>query len=745
VANNISLSTYGDKVFFEDDAEFGDNLSRVRSQGSSDLYFVHPTDLLSITGRAGQKVDFNILEGFSGSIDVGSPSDSSVNPDVLNIGAMESGWRVSLSANKSIGESGSDADADIYALFLFLTARTGIGVGDALEVSTGVLEAVTDTGGIQIVNMGAVQIGGPSGSSAFNGLQVRDKGDVQLTAYGEFRLDDTNGEYIVAAGVDGGDVVIRALGGAGNIRSSVDQDAVSAESGNVVLEAGNNIYLGMGQDFDNDVDAGGSITVTAGGEVWVDGFTDLAAGLKGKGDMVVQAGRGIIVGSSSSSDASIAARGQKGGDVVLRTGAGTGLVVTTESADAVSSMAGNVVIETDDLDLSSISGISALAGRVMIDTATAGRQIVLGSLSSAGLVISQSELARIFSPDIFIGSATAGRVVVNWAGGLDAENLSVQSGSSITIAAGSILSSSGDLTVKAAGDVLVGTDGGLYATRAHVYIDYGDVDAGIGHVARLDAYNVGPVWITGNADSDTIYGGDFEDTIEGGAGADVVAGGYGSDLYIVSGADRVSEQEDEGLDTVQTAGNYALGANLEGLVLTGASDARGVGNGLDNWLQGNSGDNRLSGAAGMDTLLGGGGNDLLEGGKQKDRLDGGDKADTLNGGESNDVLTGGVGADSFLFDTALAKNVDKITDFNVAQDTILLDNAVFQALGGTGNLAGANFVVGPAAADGNDFIIYDSASGVLFYDADGNGAGAAIAFAVLDAGLALTRFDFVVV
>jgi Ca2+-binding RTX toxin-like protein len=48
-------------------------------------------------------------------------------------------------------------------------------------------------------------------------------------------------------------------------------------------------------------------------------------------------------------------------------------------------------------------------------------------------------------------------------------------------------------------------------------------------------------------------------------------------------------------------------------------------------------------------------------------------------------------------------------------------------------LSADNFVsgVGPSAAGANDFILYDTATGELFYDADGSGAGAAVKFAVL--------------
>jgi serralysin len=45
------------------------------------------------------------------------------------------------------------------------------------------------------------------------------------------------------------------------------------------------------------------------------------------------------------------------------------------------------------------------------------------------------------------------------------------------------------------------------------------------------------------------------------------------------------------------------------------------------------------------------------------------------------VLTGGSSWDKFVFDTKLDGSVDKITDFFAADDSIYLDNAIFQKLG----------------------------------------------------------------
>ena len=76
-------------------------------------------------------------------------------------------------------------------------------------------------------------------------------------------------------------------------------------------------------------------------------------------------------------------------------------------------------------------------------------------------------------------------------------------------------------------------------------------------------------------------------------------------------------------------------------------------------------------------------------------------------------------------------------------DRIVLEDAVF--LGASnGNLASV-FVQGTQAGDADDRLIYNSATGQLFYDGDGSGAGAAVLFAQLDPGTVLTANDFLMI
>ncbi len=83
--------------------------------------------------------------------------------------------------------------------------------------------------------------------------------------------------------------------------------------------------------------------------------------------------------------------------------------------------------------------------------------------------------------------------------------------------------------------------------------------------------------------------------------------------------------------------------------------------------------------------------------------------------------------------TALGSgNVDTIADFQVGVDDILLARSVFAAIGTS--LSADEFLVGNGALDANDFLILDTTTGRLSYDADGFGSGAAVHFATLTAG-----------
>ena len=101
-----------------------------------------------------------------------------------------------------------------------------------------------------------------------------------------------------------------------------------------------------------------------------------------------------------------------------------------------------------------------------------------------------------------------------------------------------------------------------------------------------------------------------------------------------------------------------------------------------------------------------------------------------------------------MFNTALAANRDSVADFaNLSgnNDTFRLENAIFTKLAAVGGLNPAFFKAGAAAADANDYIVYNKLTGALFYDSNGNGAGGAIQFATLATKPTLTSLDFAVI
>ena len=140
-----------------------------------------------------------------------------------------------------------------------------------------------------------------------------------------------------------------------------------------------------------------------------------------------------------------------------------------------------------------------------------------------------------------------------------------------------------------------------------------------------------------------------------------------------------------------------------------------------------------------------GGDDFIYGRSGNDTIDAGDGDDTLFGGVGNDTLTGGKGSDYFVFDTKpSSKNIDKITDFSLRDDMIVLDHLVFRKVGKAGALADTAFYVSSSgrAHDADDRIIYNKSSGSLIYDADGNRSGEGVVFAKISAGLKLTSDHF---
>ncbi|WP_428667705.1 M10 family metallopeptidase C-terminal domain-containing protein [Reyranella sp.] len=313
------------------------------------------------------------------------------------------------------------------------------------------------------------------------------------------------------------------------------------------------------------------------------------------------------------------------------------------------------------------------------------------------------------------------------------------------------------------------------------------------HIENLTLTGSGNINGTGNSLANTLTGNSGNNVLNGGTGADTMAGGAGDDTYVVDNAgDTVVEASGGGTDLVQSSVSFSLsGQYIENLTLTGSGNINATGNGLANTLTGNSGKNVLDGGTGADTMAGGAGNDTyyvngagdsvieasgagtdlvfssasyslsgqyLEnltligsgningtGNSLANTLTGNSGNNALNGGAGADVLTGGSGDDTFVFDSALAGNIDTVADFSVANDTIQLDQSIFGAITTLGTLSASAFFAGAGAHDADDRIIYNSATGFLSYDSDGTGANAAVQFAQLAGTPTVSNTNFTVV
>jgi Ca2+-binding RTX toxin-like protein len=242
----------------------------------------------------------------------------------------------------------------------------------------------------------------------------------------------------------------------------------------------------------------------------------------------------------------------------------------------------------------------------------------------------------------------------------------------------------------------------------------------------------------GNELNNILIGNALANTLEGGLGIDRMTGGAGSDLYRVDDtADLVIETVagvKGGFDVVESSATFALGANLEQLILIGSENNDGTGNGGANTITGNGGNNKLLGGAGNDTLLGGGGDDTLNGGAGVDSLVGGASDNVYVVDNKGDVISDDGGHD----------RVQSSITYVLADDLEDLELLGTGAINGTGNgaanaitgNAGANILSGDLSADtiqggaGNDRVLggegADSLDGGLGNDIVTGGSGADI-------------------
>jgi Ca2+-binding RTX toxin-like protein len=138
-----------------------------------------------------------------------------------------------------------------------------------------------------------------------------------------------------------------------------------------------------------------------------------------------------------------------------------------------------------------------------------------------------------------------------------------------------------------------------------------EIDTVISSISYTLGANVENMTLTGTAAINGT-GNSLNNVITGNAANNLLAGGLGNDTYYLDNAgDVVTEQINEGTDTIISSIDYVIGSNVENLTITGTANLRATGNELNNVITGNDGNNIIDGGLGADTMIGGVGNDTF--------------------------------------------------------------------------------------------------------------------------------------
>ena len=596
--------------------------------------------------------------------------------------------------------------------------------------------------------------------------------------------------YMLTPAIADAIAVGRLYGTSTNVRTGSTTYGYNSNTGNAVLDSA--VTIG-GDMFMMVHDNGGTDTIDMSGSntantinLAQESFSNVMGGVSN-----LCIARGTIIEN---------AIGGTGIDTITGNTASNTLNGGTDAvADILSGLAGSdtyFINSVNDVIVEAVgNGFDTVRASVNY-TLAAGVEVERLSAISVGAVTALNLTGNALAQEIY---GNAGANILN--GGIDAlRDVLTGYGGNDTY----IINSANDFIVEAAGG---GTADRVQASVSFVLAADDDIE----FMETINAAAVTTINLTGNGLAQSITGNAAGNILNGGidAVADTLIGLGGNDVYVINSANDIIVEVAGGgtSDRVQASVSFVLAAddNIEIMQTTNAGFTTAIdfiGNAIAQAIYGNNGVNNLDGGVDTvrDTLIGYGGNDNyfirstadliveaagggtvdaaytsvsytlaadddietfgtifstattalnLTGNGLSQSISGNAGANILNGGLGNDTLTGFGGSDIFLFNTALnaATNHDTITDFNVAADTIQLENAIFALLATTGVLAANLFEdTSIGGQSGSEIIIYDRANGDLYYDTNGAvTAGGLVLFADVTNGTVLTNADFVVI
>jgi Ca2+-binding RTX toxin-like protein len=516
--------------------------------------------------------------------------------------------------------------------------------------------------------------------------------DLQISA----AVAMTNGVTINASGLTGTNritVVGTNLGGADTITGGAGVDTIAGGAGNDSLSggAGNDTYnFGLTDGTDTITESGvgtaDSIVILASGaDLTTLDFTDSST-TNATGNLVISYnGQQItvtnhFVGGNNVVETLTFSGGATYAGFSLGTGAYT---LSTDDATPRAAAAGVNTILAGSSNLETLNGNTGndlIFGGGGNDTITSGdgTNLMVGGAGNDGMTggTGADWLVGGANTDTLAGAAGNDTYVFGLADGTDTIN---ESG------------------VGTADSIVIQGNGAALST-----LDFTDSSTTNATGSLVIAYNGQQITITNHF----VGGTNVVETLSFSGGATYAGYSLGTGSYTLSTDDSSPRTATAGVNTI----------------LAGSTAAE--------TLTGNTGNDIISGGGGIDTINGGDGTNLLIGDAGNDGITGGTGSDWLVGGAGTDTMTGGSGADHFVY-MLTTEGGDTITDFNVGQDTI---DILVSAFGG-GLTTGTDpaTVFGSSAnstfGSASERFHYNTATGVLLYDADGNGAGAAVTLA----------------
>lgn len=206
---------------------------------------------------------------------------------------------------------------------------------------------------------------------------------------------------------------------------------------------------------------------------------------------------------------------------------------------------------------------------------------------------------------------------------------------------------------------------------------------------------------TGDANANTMQGGDGDSLLNGAGGADLISGGDGDDLLFGGdGGDWLAGNDGDDIVQGEAGNDEIYGGRGDDRIEGGDGDDEIYGENNDDLLFGNAGADIIVGGDGADHLEGGSGDDQLQGSAGDDVLIGGAGSDTLQGGSGNDVLSGVVEGDS---ENDIETDVRDFLNGGLGDDQLIIGNDDI-ASGGEGSDL---FEIGGWLSEGNGATIMD--------------------------------------